>query len=199
MLSLRELRILQKSSAVQEEIVKRFINTHSLKAKDVRERMAKRGKASELHDYSDRLKKIKDKKIVMEQERKMAQLYDMARNHARMKSQANLDPLIRDVNDKMRKQLISMVKDDVQGGIMFTPAQIAEVIEELDRSYLSGDSDDLYPTVEKKVDKIVKKNITAETSADKIDKMLALNTIKTKDVLTKTLEEKEQKFVMPEI
>lgn len=67
---------------------------------------------------------------------------------------------------------------------MFTPAQIAEVIEELDRSYLSGDSDDLYPTVEKKVDKIVKKNITAETSADKIDKMLALNTIKTKDILT---------------
>ena len=34
--------------------------------------MARRGKANDLHDYSERLKKIKDKKIVMEQERKLA-------------------------------------------------------------------------------------------------------------------------------
>lgn len=82
---------------------------------------------------------------------------------------------------------------------MFTPAQIAEVLEELDRTYMSSDSDDEFQPIEKKVDKIVKKNITAETSADKIDKMLALNSIKTQDVLTQTQEEKEQKFVMPEI
>ena len=82
---------------------------------------------------------------------------------------------------------------------MFTPAQIAEVLEELDKTYMSSDSDDEFQPIEKKVDKIVKKNITAETSADKIDKMLALNSIKTQDVLTQTIEEKEQKFVMPEI
>ena len=44
---------------------------------------------------------------------------------------------------------------------------------------MSSDSDDEFQPIEKKVDKIVKKNITAETSADKIDKMLALNSIKT--------------------
>ena len=67
---------------------------------------------------------------------------------------------------------------------MFTPAQIAEVLEELDRAQMSSDSDDEFQPIQKKVDKIVKKNITAETSADKIDKMLALNSIKTQDVLT---------------
>lgn len=123
----------------------------------------------------------------MEQERNLAQLYDMAKMHKRLKSQQNLDPLIRDVNDKMRTSLIQMVKDDVQTrGIMFTPAQIAEVLEELDRTYMSSDSDDEFQPIEKKVDKIVKKNITAETSADKIDKMLTLNSIKTQDVLTQT-------------
>ena len=81
---------------------------------------------------------------------------------------------------------------------MFTPKQIAEVIEELDRSYISSDDDELQPT-EQKVDKIVKKNLVTETSANKIDKMLALNQIKTQDILTQTIEEKEPKFVMPEI
>ena len=65
---------------------------------------------------------------------------------------------------------------------MFTPKQIAEVIEELDRNYISSD-DELQPT-EQKVDKIVKKNLVTETSANKIDKMLALNQIKTQDILT---------------
>ena len=81
---------------------------------------------------------------------------------------------------------------------MFTPKQIAEVIEELDRTYISSDDDELQPT-EKKVDKIVKKNLVTETSANKIDKMLALNQIKTQDILTQTIEEKEPNFVMPEI
>ena len=81
---------------------------------------------------------------------------------------------------------------------MFTPKQIAEVIEELDRNYISSDDDELQPT-EQKVDKIVKKNLVTETSANKIDKMLALNQIKTQDILTQTIEEKEPKFVMPEI
>ena len=106
MLSLRELRIQQRSSKVQEAIVRKFINSHSLKAKEVHEKFAKKGKAYDLHEYSDRLKKIKDKKIIMEQERNLAQLYDMARMHKRLKSQQSLDPLIRDVNDKMRTSLI---------------------------------------------------------------------------------------------
>ena len=66
MLSLRELRIQQRSSKVQEAIVRKFINSHSLKAKEVQEKFAKKGKAHDLHEYSDRLKKIKDKKIIME-------------------------------------------------------------------------------------------------------------------------------------
>ena len=64
-------------------------------------------------------------------------------------------------------------------GIMFTPTKLAEVLDEFDAQYSSNGSNPDDEDKEQQVRTIVAKNIKNESSASKIDKLLALNMIKT--------------------
>ena len=64
---------------------------------------------------------------------------------------------------------------------MFKPEVLANVISKFEGQY-SDSSSDATP-VNKRVKAIVKENIKTEKSTSKIDKLLALNEIRTLDVL----------------
>ena len=103
-----------------------------------------------------------------------------------------VDPVLSNVHERMRMTLIAK-KERKRGGIIFKAQTIAEVINKMDAQYSSTESNEIPEVKDKKVQSIVKKNIKAESVNSKVDKMLALNLIKTSDVQW----EKRQKFVMP--
>ena len=58
----RDKRIADQTKAIQDEQIRQFIRSNSLKVTKVRETM-NAGKASKLPEYSDRLKAIKTQKV----------------------------------------------------------------------------------------------------------------------------------------
>ena len=102
-----------------------------------------------------------------------------------------MDPIMSNVHNRMHMVLMSK-NQRKNGEIMFKPELLARVIDKFEGQYSDTDSDE-GPTNER-VKAIVKENIKTEKSTAKIDKLLALNEIRTLDVLW---QEKKQKFVLP--
>ena len=145
-------------------------------------------KSDNMPAYSDRLKEIRAKKMIAEDERNMARLYEMAKEEKERQKQLRrdmrlrheMDPIMKNVHDRMHMVLMSK-SERRHGEIMFRPNLLADVINKFDGQYSEDSDSDGYKQNDK-VRKIVKKNIKNESSTTKIDKLLALNDIRTYDV-----------------
>ena len=91
-----------------------------------------------------------------------------------------MDPIMSNVHNRMHMVLMSK-NQRKNGEIMFKPELLARVIDKFEGQYSDTDSDASPP--HERVKAIVKENIKTEKSTTKIDKLLALNEIRTLDVL----------------